>query len=315
MKSASIVIAAYNEEKYIGNCLKSIFELDYDKDLVEVIVVDNNSKDRTLEIAQKFSIKVLKEKKKGPSWARNTGIAIAKNEIIVFIDADVVVTKYWLKNLIAPFQDAKICAVGGKILPMKENYISNYLGHSILGRYQKYNYRRFEKSCITCNLAIRKELLKKGFDTNLKIYGEDLDITMHLVKQGYKLLYDPTAVLYHAHPESIVQLLSYWIKSAKGRVYFCKKYPSQKTCILMKYQIFSFYLIFLILSTVFISKWFLLSLIPLLTFLYKIAVTEYHTDKRIILNFFIAPALNLISIFFVSLLYGYYKYIDRNNIE
>lgn len=314
MKSVSIIIAALNEEKYIDNCLRSILAIDYNLNLLEVIVVDNNSKDRTFEIAQKYFVRVFRETRKAPAWARNTGIAVAKNEIIVFVDADVVVTKDWLRNLIAPFNKPEIGAVGGKILPIKENLISNYLGHSLLGCYKMSNSRQFETSYITCNLAIRRNLLKNGFDTNFKI-SEDLDITMRINEQGFKILYEPNAILYHAHPETIFELLNYWIKSAKGRIYFCKKYPTQKTCKIMKYQIFSLYLIFLIVTLLFVSKWFLLSLTPLVIYLYKIALTEYKTDKRIISNFVVVPILNLISIFFISLIYGYHKYIVKSNLK
>ena len=311
MKSVSVIIAAYNEENNITNCLESIFKLDYDKAFLEVIVVDNNSTDRTIELAQQFPVRVLQEFKIGPSHARNKGITEAKNEIIVFIDADVIVPQNWLKNLIIPFSDSKVGAVGGKILPLKENWITGFLGHSILGKYPRSNYKRYEKSYITCNLAIRKELLEKGFDTDLKKYTEDLDITMRIVDQGFKIQYEPTASLYHKHPDTIIQLFQYWVNSVKGRIYFCNKYPAQKTCILMKYQVPILYLLFLIFLTFLFGKWTLLLLLPVVLYLYKLAIIEYKSDKRFILNFIIVPILNVTNIFCASLMHGYYKHIRK----
>lgn len=80
----------------------------------------------------------------------------------------------------------------------------------------------------------------------------------------------------------------------------------------MKYQIFTIYLLFLLLTTILISKWLVLTISPLILFLYKLAIKEYESDRRAILNFFIVPLLNLLSIYIISLLFGYNKYLARS---
>src|SRR3989338_7312792 len=85
----SFIIPAYNEEKYIEDCLRSIYALEELADF-EILVVDNGSTDRTtVLVEEKFpEVKILKEKRRGPNWARQMGFENSKGEMIIFIDAD-----------------------------------------------------------------------------------------------------------------------------------------------------------------------------------------------------------------------------------
>lgn len=113
MKSVTIVIPTYNEEKNIGNCLKSIFAQNYLKELLQVIIVDGGSTDKTKEIAKKLGAEVLHNKfkveEKGKPHAIKTK---AKGEIIGLLDADNIIPndRDWLKNMIEPFDDKEIFA-------------------------------------------------------------------------------------------------------------------------------------------------------------------------------------------------------------
>src|SRR3989344_4702815 len=91
----SLIIPAYNEEKYIGECLKSVIE-NSDGKFHEIIVVDNGSTDRTTEIARGFScIKVVHEKLKGTNRARERGLRESTGDLIAFIDADTQLHSNW----------------------------------------------------------------------------------------------------------------------------------------------------------------------------------------------------------------------------
>lgn len=113
MKSVSITIPTYNEERNIGNCLKSIFSQDYPKKLLQVLVIDGGSTDKTVEIAKKLGAQVIfnksKVEEKGKPYAIKTK---AKGEIIGLIDADNIIPKNpdWLKRMIAPFDNPEIWA-------------------------------------------------------------------------------------------------------------------------------------------------------------------------------------------------------------
>ena len=84
----SIVIPVYNGEATIFQCLMKLSNQSYPAENIEIIVVNNNSTDKTQKIVEQFNVKSVFEKKTGPSAARNTGMKIAGGEIIVFTDAD-----------------------------------------------------------------------------------------------------------------------------------------------------------------------------------------------------------------------------------
>lgn len=97
-KFISVVIPAHNEQIYIEQCLESLIFQDYPKDQYEIIVVDNNSKDNTQEIARKFDVQII-EQESGPVGAvRNAGAKEAKGELLAFIDADCVAPNNWLSK-------------------------------------------------------------------------------------------------------------------------------------------------------------------------------------------------------------------------
>src|SRR3989344_7547505 len=109
----SIIIPAYNEEDYIGACLDSI-AVQTIKPL-EVIVVDNNSTDKTVQIAKKYPfVKILHEKRQHQVFAQATGFNAAKGDILGRIDADSIMPNDWVKKVAAAFvADQKVVAVTG----------------------------------------------------------------------------------------------------------------------------------------------------------------------------------------------------------
>lgn len=112
----SVVIPAFNEEKFISICLDSLVHQKTGKKF-EVIIVDNNSTDETGKIAEKYrkklNLKVISEKIKGRGAARSAGFKIAKGEIILGTEADTIVPANWIDELSDQFTDKKIIAVTG----------------------------------------------------------------------------------------------------------------------------------------------------------------------------------------------------------
>ncbi len=113
----TIVVPAHNEEKVIERCLEAILEIDYPKK--EVIVVDDGSTDNTYRLASKYRAKGMKvirrQKAGGKSGALNTGIMIAKGEIIITCDADSMIARSALKKIASRFQDPTVSAVAGNV--------------------------------------------------------------------------------------------------------------------------------------------------------------------------------------------------------
>lgn len=97
----SVVIPTYNEEKYIGECIKSLNSQSLKN--FEIVVVDDGSTDRTREIVKRFkNVRLIKGEHKGPGVSRNLGARKAQGEVLVFVDADMTFHKQYLAKLVAP---------------------------------------------------------------------------------------------------------------------------------------------------------------------------------------------------------------------
>lgn len=185
----SIVIPAYNEEAYIGQCLKSIAR--QTRKPHEVIVVDNNSSDKTAQIAKSFSfVQVIQEPKQGLFYSRQTGMARASGDVLCRIDADTRLESHWVERVQEIFDDASVQAVTGPmgyhdfLLPE----FSRELEHRFLqgARALKYHF------VFGCNMAIRRSAwrcIEPELCNDPKIF-EDIDIALHMRARGLKIVYD-----------------------------------------------------------------------------------------------------------------------------
>lgn len=128
----SVVIPTYNEEKNIERCLRALNEQTIPRKDFEIIVVDGQSSDRTIEIAQMYADKVIQQVSDGVGGARNDGVRIARGEVIVTTDADCIPYSEWLEIVQEHFEDEKVIAVTGFLNPFD---------CEDLNRYEAYIYR------------------------------------------------------------------------------------------------------------------------------------------------------------------------------
>lgn len=188
---ASIVIPALNEEKLIGQTLKSLTELTFPPDRFEVIVADNGSTDRTCQIAATFSDKLTLKIVSVPgvhvSALRNRGVEASIGEILFFLDADCTVAKEWLANAERHFSDPLIGAVGyGHDVPESASWVARTWD---LNEKRK---RGPTDSLPSGNLCVRRVSFLKigGFNESLKT-NEDFELCFRLRKEGLTIFADP----------------------------------------------------------------------------------------------------------------------------
>ena len=112
--NVSVIVPVYNEEKFIKKCLESLTNQQEKAD--EIIVIDNNCRDKTIDIAKKFPVRIVRETVQGMIAARNRGFNEAKHEIIARVDADVIVPPDWIKTIKQDFFQEKIDALTGPLI-------------------------------------------------------------------------------------------------------------------------------------------------------------------------------------------------------
>jgi len=200
----SIIIPARNAQSTMRKCLDSVFNLNYPN--YEIIVINDGSTDNTAKILSGYNnIKVLITAGEGPSKARNTALKEARGEFIAFTDSDCIVDAEWLTELLKGFTDEKVGGVGGiQKVPEDDSafgkavqeflslfgFISDYMKSDLKMRQTNHN--------PTCNVMYRKALLLElgGFLVNLWP-GEDVEIDYRIRKRGYRLMFNPKAVVFH----------------------------------------------------------------------------------------------------------------------
>lgn len=190
----SLVIPAFNEADTIERCLASVFAQQHPFD--EVIVVDNNSTDHTVQIAEKFNVTVLRESKQGVVYARDAGFDAANGDIIGRIDADTLLEPNWTKELLRVFEDESIAAVTGPVYyhDMPGRATGQKADTFIRASLDKLSTKA--KFLFGSNMAIRKTAWSVMRDVvcREKAYHEDLDLAIHLVDYEYQILLDKDLV-------------------------------------------------------------------------------------------------------------------------
>lgn len=191
----SVVVPAYNEENYIKNCLDSLMKQKVKPD--EIILVDNNCTDKTIEIASQYPVRIVKEQRQGIIPARNRGFDEALGEVIVRTDADTILPPDWIKRIKEDFENDDIIALSGKVAfydlvrPHK-----NALYSRLFMKLMKISLKH--ETLVGPNMALMKAVWKKvrrEVCSDDKEVHEDIDLSIHISKYG-KILFDPDLLVY-----------------------------------------------------------------------------------------------------------------------
>jgi poly-beta-1,6 N-acetyl-D-glucosamine synthase len=215
----TIIVPAYNEEAGIGRTLDALVEVDYPNK--EVLVVDDGSKDRTYAIASSYVKKappgrfsVIRKENGGKASAINTALRFAKGEIIVIIDADAIVARDTLKELVKQFsddEDGDIAAIAGnpKVLNRKKFWSKlQVLEYAIGISLFKRAYALFGVVMVVPGGlgAFRKKYLIESGLYDSDTLTEDFDITIKVLKTGKKVVMASRALSFSEVPETLRDL-------------------------------------------------------------------------------------------------------------
>lgn len=236
----SVVIPVYNEEAYIGACLESLMKQSIKAD--EIIIVDNNSTDNSVAIAQKYPVKIIYERTQGMIPARNRGFNEAKYDIIARTDADTVLPVNWIKRIKKAFSDEQLVAISGPATfydSIRVFHKSWQTRSSVLKFFKSYNKivkQLLKHDCLYGpNLAIRRNAwnqIKNSVCLDDKKVHEDLDLAIHIAPLGkikfMQTLTVSTSVRRWKKPDAYIEYLYRGLKSIQRHKQLAVKQKSKQ---------------------------------------------------------------------------------------
>jgi mycofactocin system glycosyltransferase len=244
----SIIIPTYNRAQQLERCLAALQNLDYPRDCMEILVVDDASSDTTGAVLEHFgrecdakeiALHVVRHARRmGVAMARNSGVEQAHQEVLAFIDSDCVATPGWLKELTPVFEDSSIDAVGGMIRAYERG--------SALGKY--------EDVCSSLFMGVRPQQVKlEGPLTYLPTanflarrsawrdvggfapltFGEDVDFCRRLLLSGSTIRYEPRGTVLHDYRTNLSGFLKTRISYASAEAALLKLHPTERRVLVL----------------------------------------------------------------------------------
>jgi cellulose synthase/poly-beta-1,6-N-acetylglucosamine synthase-like glycosyltransferase len=233
----SIIVPVKNEEKVIGRLLDALSRLSYPSDKTEIIVVEDGSTDKTLDICGKYAeqkwrnIKIVRKPfSNGKPSALNYGIMHAKGHIVGIFDADNVPDHDALANVCRYFEDPEVAAVQGRTLSInsEENMLTKFISYEeavwceayLRGKDVLNLFVHLKGSC----QFIRRDVLERldGFDKDA--LSEDMEISARLTEKEYKIKYAPNVRSWQESPPDMRRLLRQRVRWLRGTMEVAFKY-------------------------------------------------------------------------------------------
>ena len=207
----SCVIIAYNAEKTLSICIKSIQEQTVP--LHEIIIIDDNSNDETVKIAKSFNCRIFKNiRTRGRGYCRNKGVKVCKTDLILFCDSSNYLPANFCEKALNYFKSDYPSAIFGNIknCPSLNDVLSRWRGRHLFNECDSYHNDVIISSTLITYAAIlrRKDVISVGnFQTNL-VQFEDLDLGKRLIAHNFTILSLPSLITFSSRSESITTICS-----------------------------------------------------------------------------------------------------------
>jgi len=216
MPKVSIIILTKNEEEFIEETLRSVYSQEIDCDF-EVIVIDSGSRDMTLEIVQRYPVRLLRilSCDFGHGRTRNLGTSIAHGDYIIFLNGDATPkNKKWLAFLIDCLSSNSVAGVYSRIYPRpncnplderdilndsylfdgREKYIKSFSEYNKMSPEKKRKFISFH----TISCAIKRDILLENTFADVE-FGEDLEWSKRMLEKGFRIIYESKSEIIHSH--------------------------------------------------------------------------------------------------------------------
>lgn len=235
LPTVSIIVPTYKRQKMLNSCLQSLLELDYPKEKLEIIVVDDASPEPVTLAGHHSSIRLIRlARNGGPGVARNEAVRQANGEILAFLDDDCLADSLWLKTLVRCFQFNDVAAAGGRVesadLTRPLEKYEQVQSPLLMGANQRKVRKASALSYLaTCNLLVRKSAFSaiSGFEPSMRV-GEDVDLCWRLLSNSGKIYYIPGGLVFHHHRSELIPFLKRRLNYGQSEAKLQARYPNER---------------------------------------------------------------------------------------
>lgn len=227
----SVVIPVYNGEATIARCLESLLTQKSCGHGIEIIVVDDGSRDGTLAVASQYpGVRVVSQSiNAGPAAARNRGAQEARGEIILFTDADCVPGENWVADMVRSFEDdPRVVGVKGVYRTRQRDLTARFVQLEFEFKYERMKQHEKIFFIDTYSAGYRRRIFLEsgGFDTGFPMAStEDIELSFRLAAKGHRMVFNPRAYVYHQHPASWIDYMKRKFKYAYWGAVVMRRYP------------------------------------------------------------------------------------------
>jgi GT2 family glycosyltransferase len=232
----TVIVPTRNRLQELARCLASLKDLRFPSDRFNVVVVNDGGADPR-EVVDSVSdclrISLVSQEQAGPGAARNAGAATTSADTLAFIDDDCVADPDWLSALSARLTASPDAVVGGRVLNLLDGNIYARTSQTLLGHVYRYYHEERRGSLqffTTNNMAVSTSTFLKvgGFDAGFAFACEDRDWSDRALLAGFELVYEPKAIVRHAHDLSLLALLRQHQQYGQGAVRFHRRRAARR---------------------------------------------------------------------------------------
>ena len=226
----SVIVPAYNEERVLASCVESIIATRYPRK--EIILVDDGSTDGTLAVMRQFTyhpdVMVLTQRNGGKAAALNSGIRCARGEICLFVDADGVFTADTINELLRGFDSPSVGGVCGNDEPVNLDRTQTRLLALLTHATAMVRRALAQIGCLTivsgnCG-AFRRRVVEEVGGFEVGTLGEDLELTWRVRAAGYRINFQPRAMVYAEVPSTMGGLWRQRIRWTRGLIQTARRH-------------------------------------------------------------------------------------------
>jgi glycosyltransferase involved in cell wall biosynthesis len=227
--SVTVVVPVRDGAETIGDLLAALGAQVPPPAAAEIVVVDNGSTDGTADIVRRFDVRLAQAQTPGPSAARNVGLAVARGDVVAYLDADTLPTRRWLVEILAPFEDPAVVLVGGATIGFApetpaQRFVASQMEASA---FEHSVSRALFPFAASRNLAVRCEPARAvgGWAEDMPT-AEDMDFCFRLSRAtGAPLAHSPGAIVLHRDRASDRALRDQAWSYGEGLAHMYLRYP------------------------------------------------------------------------------------------